>query len=80
MLSSEPETTCMPSGEKATEVTELKWPSSLWSGPPVITSQSCTVLSQEPETTCLPSGEKATEVTELEWPSSLWGDAPVITS
>jgi hypothetical protein len=49
------------SGEKATEVTEPEWPSSVCSAAPVAASQSRTVLSQDPDTTYLPSGEKATE-------------------
>jgi hypothetical protein len=52
---------CLPSGEKATDETELEWPSSLCCKAPVAASQSRTVLSLEPDTTCLPSGEKATE-------------------
>jgi hypothetical protein len=61
----------LPSGEKATDLTESKWPSSVCCSAPVTASQSWTVLSPEPETTCLPSGEKATEKTEPEWPSSV---------
>ena len=34
VLSSEPETTCLPSGEKATDQTRSEWPSSVCSGVP----------------------------------------------
>ena len=40
--------TSLPSGEKATELTESEWPSSVCSGAPVAASQSLTVLSPEP--------------------------------
>src|SRR5213075_3020394 len=64
VLSSEPETTCFPSGENATDVTLSVC---LWRGSeiavPVSASQNLIVLSQEPETTCFPSGENATHET-----------------
>ena len=64
VLSPEPETTCLPSGENATEVTNPLCPSN---GPetiiPVSASHNRIVLSSEHETTCLPSGENATELT-----------------
>ena len=54
--------TSLPSGEKATELTEPEWPSSgSPRGAPVAASQSLTVVSSEPDATSLPSGEKATE-------------------
>ena len=72
---SDPDTTCLPSGEKATGVTQtlerLEWPSSVCNSAPVTASQSRTVSSSDPDTTYLPSGEKATEVTQFEWPSSV---------
>jgi hypothetical protein len=82
VLSSEPDATSLPSGEKATELTGPEWPSS---GPPygapVAASQSRTVLSIEPDATSLPSGEKATDLTQSEWPSSgLPCGAPVAAS
>ena len=52
------------SGEKATDLTKPKWPSSVYSIAPVAVSQNRTVLSSEPDMTCLPSGETATELTE----------------
>ena len=39
----------LPSGEKATEVTEPEWPSSVCSGAPVAASQSRTVRSRSEE-------------------------------
>jgi hypothetical protein len=70
-LSEEPETTRLPSFEKATDQTDPLWPSN---GPisvlPVLTSQIRRVLSEEPETTWLPSFEKATDSTECLWPSN----------
>ena len=59
----------MPSGEKATDLTQSEWPlSGSPCGAPVAASQSRTVLSSEPDATSLPSGEKATELTLSEWP------------
>ena len=71
VLSCDPDTMYLLSGEKATEISLLEWPSSVCSAAPVTASQSRTVLSYDPETTCLPSGEKATEVTGFQWPSSV---------
>ena len=71
VLSSEPEATSLPSGEKATLLTQLLWPSSVRRAAPVAASQSRTVLSAEPEATSLPSGEKATLLTLRLWPSSV---------
>jgi hypothetical protein len=71
VLSSEPDTTTLPSGEKVTDVTQSEWPLSVRSGAPVTASQSRTVLSPEPDTITLPSGEKAIDVTQSEWPSSV---------
>jgi hypothetical protein len=62
VLSREPDATSLPSGEKATELTEFKCPlSGSPRGAPVAASQSLTVSSYEPDATSLPSGEKATE-------------------
>src|SRR5271170_1439231 len=64
--------TSLPSGEKATELTPIEWPSSgSPCGAPVAASQSLTVSSSEPDATSLPSGEKATEPTPIEWPLSV---------
>ena len=71
VLSYEADATTLPSGEKATDVTQFEWPSSVSRAAPVAASQSLTVLSYEADATTLPSGEKATDVTEFEWPSSL---------
>jgi hypothetical protein len=58
----------LPSGEKETRSV---WPLSVWSGAPVVASQSRTVRSYEPETTCLPSEEKATEEIRDVWSLSV---------
>jgi len=63
ILSSDQDTTCLPSGEKATNVTQEEWPLSVWCGAPVAASQSRTVRSQDPDTTWLQLGEKATDMT-----------------
>jgi hypothetical protein len=63
---SKPDTTSLPSGEKATELTQPEWPlGGSPRGAPVATSQSWTVPSNEPDATSLPSGEKATDLTRL---------------
>jgi len=58
VLSHDPETTRLPSGENATDVTQCVCPSN---GPPSIfcvsTSQILIVLSSEPEARRFPSGE-----------------------
>src|ERR1700721_676099 len=72
--------TSLPSAEKATELTQPQWPSSVCSGAPVAASQSLTVWAREPDATSLPSAEKATEVTEPQWPLSVCSGAPVATS
>jgi hypothetical protein len=53
----------MPSGEKATALTESEWPSRVCSKEPVVASQSLTVLSADADATSLPSGEKTTALT-----------------
>jgi hypothetical protein len=55
-----PDASCLPSGEKATAMTELAWPSSVCRAAPVAASHSLTVLSCDADASCLPSGEKAT--------------------
>ena len=67
--SNEPETMRRPSGLKATEFTQLVWPSR--GGPmglPLAASHSRRFLSAEPETMRRPSGLKATEITTPVWP------------
>ena len=68
-MSSDPEATSRPSGEKATAVTEgvaLQRPQAPRSRIPQPDR-----LSSDPEATSRPSGEKATVLTEPEWPSSV---------
>ena len=65
VLSYEPDTMCLPSGENATKKTEPVCP---WRGfptrPPICTSQTWIMLLCEPDTIYLPSGENATDQTE----------------
>lgn len=49
MLSAEPEGSCFPSQENATDVTSSIWPSSIVCSAPVLASQMRTVLSYELE-------------------------------
>ena len=69
VLSREPETIRLPSGENATEKTQSVWP---LNGPemisPLSTLHTRIVQSSEPETLRLPSGENATDDTEAVWP------------
>jgi hypothetical protein len=72
VLSSEPETICFPSEEKATDLTRPVWPfNGSPSGAPLSAFHKRTVLSSEPEIICFPSGEKVTDLTEptvaFEW-------------
>jgi hypothetical protein len=53
------------SGEKATELTKLQWPSSVCCNAPVAAFQSCTMLLLDLNTISLSSGEKTTELTGL---------------
>jgi len=61
----EPLTMRLPSGEYATELTQLVWPVPVASDPAArsLASHTLTVLSLEPLTMRLPSGEYATELT-----------------
>ena len=59
---------CVPSGENATEQTELEWPLSVLRWVPLTASHSQRVLSEDPDTICVPLGENATDRTELKWP------------
>ena len=65
VLSYEPLTMRLPSGEYATELTVLVWPLPVASGPAArsLASHTLIVLSLEPLTMRLPSGEYATELT-----------------
>ncbi|KAJ7197983.1 hypothetical protein GGX14DRAFT_667304 [Mycena pura] len=72
VLSDEPDTMRVPSGENATDQTASPWPSSFCSSVPVAVSQIRTVLSDEPDTMREPSGENATDKTWLPCPSSFW--------
>ena len=60
MLSTEPDASVAPSGEKATLSTVLAWPLSVASVAREATLQRRTVLSREPDASVAPSGEKAT--------------------
>ena len=68
----------LPSGEKATELTQNVCPESVVEDP-VATSHSLTVLSPDPDATVPPSREKATELTPSVCPESVVED-PVATS
>jgi hypothetical protein len=57
--------------EKATELTELLWPLSVWRQALLLVSQIRTVLSCDAEASRVESCEKATEWTTLLWPSSV---------
>jgi hypothetical protein len=61
VLSSLPEAKYLPSGENATDSTDLLWPFSVVTFFCYSTFQSLTVLSLLPEAKFLPSGENATE-------------------
>ena len=57
--SHEADATSVPSGEKATALTESVWPWSVCVVAPVAASQSRTVSSLGADATSVPSGEKA---------------------
>ena len=78
VLSSEVDARTMPSGEKATALTESLWLSSVCFQIPVVAFQSRTVLSYEVDARTLPSGEKATALTEPLWPSSVCFQVPIV--
>ena len=79
MISADPDTTWLPSGEKVTEYTWPECPFSSASDSPVATFQMCTVPSDDPDTTQLPSGEKTTDVTPPKCPLSSALESPVAT-
>jgi len=63
----------LPSGEKATELMQPRFPSSTATSSPLPTSQMRTVSSIDPDASSLPSGENETEteVTLFFGPSSM---------
>src|SRR6267154_391610 len=64
VVSSDPDTMRLPSGENATELTQLSCPvRGARSGSPVSASHNRMVLSYDPDTMRLPSGENAADVT-----------------
>jgi hypothetical protein len=74
--SPEANASCLLSLEKAADVTEPVWPSSVCSGFLVVATQSRTVLSSEADASCLPLLEKATDMTQSVWPSSVVAARP----
>jgi hypothetical protein len=75
VLSRDANASVLPSGVKATAVTQPKWPSSVCSSPSDLASQSLTVSSCDVDASILPSSVKATAVTQPEWPSSVCSNA-----
>src|SRR5277367_3695402 len=71
VLSTDADASRAESGEKATDLTELLWPSSLCRHLPLLASQILTVLSSDADASRAESGEKATDQTESLWPSSV---------
>ena len=67
VLSRDLDATCLPSGEKATDVTPLEGIREHGTGP---ASQIRIDLSFDPDATRMPSGEKPTDVTEPVCPSN----------
>jgi hypothetical protein len=63
VLSPDTDASYLPSGEKATALIRLEWPSTVYSNASVTASHSLTVLSPDADASCLPSGEKATALT-----------------
>jgi hypothetical protein len=76
VLSLDADASSLPSGEKATAVTQSEWPSSVCSTAPDPASHSLTALSRDADASSLLSGEKATALIQLEWPSSVCSTAP----
>src|SRR6185437_9735098 len=64
VLSQLPETSVLPSGENATELTLPAWPWIVRRGWPLDTSHRWIVPSQHPEASVLPSGAKAIDMTK----------------
>jgi hypothetical protein len=61
--SHEPDTSRVPSGEKATAITESVWSVGVRIDSPVVASQRLTVSSADADASVLLSGDKATAVT-----------------
>jgi hypothetical protein len=76
VLSSDADASSLPSGEKATALTQAEWPLSVCSAAPEPVSQSLTVPSLDADASSLLSGEKATALTQAEWPSSVYSTTP----
>ena len=76
----EADATSVPSGEKATALTEPVWPWSVCVVAPVAASQSRTVWSVEADAISVPSDEKVTALAEPVWPWSVCVAAPVAAS
>lgn len=64
----ETETSCSPSGERATSLTKGEWPLSVLCDAPRAASQSRTVQSLEAEASCLQSDENAIVLAGFRWP------------
>ncbi|RYP61063.1 hypothetical protein DL771_010262 [Monosporascus sp. 5C6A] len=80
VLSLKADVSILPSGEKATALTQPLCPLSVCRCAPVAASESRTVLSPEADPSVLPSGEKATALTESVCPFSVCRYAPVAAS
>lgn len=65
VLSSDADVSSFESGEKATDLTQLLYPSSVCCSVPVAVSQSCTVLSPDADASSFESGKKAIKKTKL---------------
>jgi hypothetical protein len=63
VLSSDPDASRPPSGEKDRQRTDLVWCLSVWRTLPDFGSTSTIVQSLDPDASTLPSGEKARQVT-----------------
>jgi anti-sigma-K factor RskA len=63
VLSIDADASSFESGEKATDLTQSLWPSSVCWREPVAVSQILTVLSIDANASSFESGEKATELT-----------------
>jgi hypothetical protein len=68
------------SGEKATRLTSLLWPSSVCRHTPLLASQILTVLSSDVDASLAELCEKATELMRSLWPLSVSRHAPLLDS
>ena len=66
--------------EKATELTQSLWPSSVCRHAPLLASQILTVLSSDADASRAESWEKATDLTQSLWPSSVCRHSPLLAS